>query len=61
MHFMVLQFLDKMFSEWGGIRAIFSVHKGGGGDSGKIEVFCAVEIFRKIGVKSTFLELQKTY
>ena len=45
------------------IRAVFSVKKRGGGDPGKSLVYkaCAAENFRKIGVKSTVLELQKTY
>ena len=37
--------------------------KGGGGNPGKSEVYktCTAENVRKIGVKSTVLELQKTY
>ena len=43
-------------------RAVASLRKKGG-DPGKSGVYkgCAAEIFRKIGVKSTVLELQKTY
>jgi len=37
--------------------------KKGGGNPGKSEVYkaCTAENVRKIGVKSTVLELQKTY
>ena len=45
-----------------GIRAIFSVQKRGG-NPGKSGVYkaCAAEKLRKIGVKSTVLELQRSY
>ena len=46
-----------------GIRAIFSVQKKGGGNPRKSGVYkaCGAENFRKIGVKSTVLELQRSY
>ena len=46
-----------------GIRAVASVRKRGGGDIGETEVYndCTTYIFRKIGVKSTVFELQKSF
>ena len=44
-------------------RAVASVKKRGGGNPEKSGVYkaCTAENFRKIDVKSTVLELQKTY
>ena len=45
------------------VRGVISIKKRGGGNPGKSEVYqaCTAENVRKIGVKSTVLELQKTY
>ena len=45
------------------VRGVFSIRKRGGGNPEKSEVYkaCTAENVRKIGVKSTVLELQKTY
>ena len=45
------------------VRGVISIKKRGGGNPRKSEVYqaCTAENVRKIGVKSTVLELQKTY